>query len=53
MLDSAKQESLEWRRKYEETWNKKKAVKDQVEVETVTGAHEEEARLAGAHGQAQ
>ncbi|KAG5227000.1 guanylate-binding protein [Salix suchowensis] len=31
MLDSAKQESLEWRRKYEETWNKKKAVKDQVE----------------------
>ncbi|KAG5226990.1 guanylate-binding protein [Salix suchowensis] len=53
MLDSAKQESLEWRRKYEETWNKKKAVKDQVEVETVPGAHEEEARLAGAHGQAQ
>jgi len=49
MLDSAKQESLEWRRKYEKTWNKNKAVKDQVKVETVSGTHEE-ARLADAHG---
>ena len=52
MLDSAKQESLEWRRKYEKTWNKNKAVKDQVKVETVSGTHEEEARLADAHEQA-
>jgi len=37
MLDSAKQESLEWRIKYEETWNKKKAVKDQVKVELFQG----------------
>uniref|UniRef100_B9IK51 Uncharacterized protein n=1 Tax=Populus trichocarpa TaxID=3694 RepID=B9IK51_POPTR len=50
MLDSAKQESLEWRRKYEKTWNKNKAVKDQVKVETVSGTHEEEARLTDAHG---
>jgi len=49
MLDSAKQESLEWRRKYEKTWNKNKAVKDQVKVETVSGT-QEEARLADAHG---
>ncbi|KAL9380342.1 hypothetical protein Peur_025999 [Populus x canadensis] len=52
MLDSAKQESLEWRRKYEETWNKK-AVKDQVKVGTMSGAHEAEARLAASHGQTQ
>ncbi|KAH8484510.1 hypothetical protein H0E87_028832 [Populus deltoides] len=52
MLDSAKQESLEWRRKYEETWNKK-AVKDQLKVGTMSGAHEAEARLAASHGQTQ
>ncbi|KAJ6289694.1 hypothetical protein OIU78_025589 [Salix suchowensis] len=52
MLDSAKQESLTWRRKYEETWNKKE-VKDQVKVGTMSGAHEAEVRLAAAHGQTQ
>uniref|UniRef100_A0A6N2K7J3 GB1/RHD3-type G domain-containing protein n=1 Tax=Salix viminalis TaxID=40686 RepID=A0A6N2K7J3_SALVM len=52
MLDSAKQESLKWRRKYEETWNKKE-VKDQVKVGTMSGAHEAEVRLAAAHGQTQ
>ncbi|KAJ6734167.1 GUANYLATE BINDING PROTEIN [Salix purpurea] len=52
MLDSAKQESLKWRRKYEETWNTKE-VKDQVKVGTMSGAHEAEVRLAAAHGQTQ
>ncbi|KAJ6370524.1 hypothetical protein OIU76_028748 [Salix suchowensis] len=52
MLDSAKQESLKWRRKYEETWNKKE-VKDQVKVGAMSGAHEAEVRLAAAHGQTQ
>ncbi|CAK7322689.1 unnamed protein product [Dovyalis caffra] len=53
MLDSAQQESLEWKRKYEETWNKEKAVEDQVKVETMSGGHEAEARLAATEGQAQ
>ncbi|KAJ6690895.1 GUANYLATE-BINDING FAMILY PROTEIN-RELATED [Salix koriyanagi] len=48
MLDSAKQESLTWRRKYEETWNKKE-VKDQVKVGTMSGAHEAEANIEKAN----